>query len=101
MTRLIWDIFLRYHGIGRGGPVHIAVMEPGAGEWRTDFHVAVAFGIRRTNGDLSPDSWPGVREGESARYTERALAWTLEALWTYPQDLGLVEEKPRKGDKTK
>lgn len=89
-TRLVWDVFLKYHGLARNGPLAIFVSGPDITEFRSDFHLMVR---------IAPDNdgyWFGVREGPAAMFTEEALTWVLEALWLYQRELGLEDNTPKR-----
>jgi hypothetical protein len=91
ITHLVWDVFLKHHGLARNGPLTIYASGPDEEDYRSEFHLRV----RIAPGSLF--GWPGVREGEAAiRFSEDALAWVLEALWLYQKELGLEDKTPRR-----
>lgn len=92
-TRLVWDVFLKYHGLARNGPLAIFVSGPDITEFRSDFHLMVR---------IAPDNdgyWFGVREGPAALFTQEALTWVLEALWLYQRELDLEDHTPKRNKK--
>jgi predicted ArsR family transcriptional regulator len=89
-TRLVWDVFLKYHGLARNGPLGIFVSGPDIEEFRSDFHLKVKIAPGNDG------SWTGVREGQAANFTEEALTWVLEALWLYQRELGLEDNTPKR-----
>jgi len=93
-TRLVWDVFLKYHGFARNGPLAIFVSGPNIEDYRSDFHLQVRIAPWNYGG------WFGVREGQAAYFTEEALAWVLEALWIYQRELGLEDNTPRRRKKS-
>ena len=85
MTRFIWDVFLRWHGFARGGPLRVKVEPPGFETGRSDFYVEV----RVSNHDMlnKPPYYGSTYD--SMCDEEKALAWVLEAMVNYPAELGL------------
>lgn len=85
MTRFIWDVFLRWHGFARGGPLRVKVEPPGFETGRSDFYVEVFV----SNPDMfcHPQAFRGGLH--EMHPEERALAWVLEAMVNYPAELGL------------
>jgi hypothetical protein len=90
-TRLCWD-FMRYHGIGRGGPVEIYVRVPTLDSDVSEINVEV----RITNQDLIVGS-DGLMVSGDLEMTEKSLAWVLGALWVYGEELGLSTRTVKKG----
>lgn len=82
-TRLIWDVFLRYFGFGRGGALHVFVKVPDAGETFSEIKIDAHL-----SGALDPDDKIYVSSSINHGY-EDALSWVLTALFTYQVELGL------------
>lgn len=91
LTRMAWDVFLRYHGFARGGPLQVFAAMPGFDRGRSEFHFEVSI----TNEDLLIGPEGVLSEGE-CELAEEALAWLLEALVVYVNELGIATA-PRKG----
>jgi hypothetical protein len=85
MTQFIWNVFLRWHGFARGGPLRVKVEPPGFETGRSDFYVEVHVS--------NPDMFDHPYVFRSGTYEmepeEQALAWVLEAMVNYPTELGL------------
>ncbi|MBP7692254.1 MAG: hypothetical protein KA764_10070 [Anaerolineales bacterium] len=83
-TRLIWDGFLRYHGVTRHPDLAIYVQPPFVD--RTQSELRVVVDVRRslwiTRGTID-----GLALYELVN--EKALAWVLEAPFFYANELGL------------
>jgi hypothetical protein len=91
-TRLCWT-FLRRHGFGPGGPLGVRVIVPSFQDERSDVHVEVMFESGRFV--IGEDDLLTIGE---ARRTEDALAWVLDALWVYREELGLKPKQKQKGE---
>jgi len=81
VTKLIWDIFLRHFGFGRGGPLNVFVNIPDVGEKFSQITIDV---ILEKSKDVHLP-WASVQESY-----EDAISWMLTALIVYPVELGLV-----------
>ena len=81
VTKLIWDIFLRYFGFGRGGPLSVFVNIPDVGEKFSQITIGV---ILEKSEDIRLP-WTSTEESY-----EDAISWILTALIAYPVDLGLI-----------
>ncbi len=84
MTQFIWNVFLRWHGFARGGPLRIKVEPPGFETGRSEFYVEVSV----NNRDMLNNP-PYYRSFYDMCDEEKALAWVLEAMVNYPTELGL------------
>ena len=91
-TRLCW-LFLRRHGYGPGGPLEVRVIVPSFDEERSDVYVEVDI----ANSHLINGDNQLLARSEIWR-TELALAWVLEALWSYGEELGLKPKPKKKGE---
>lgn len=105
-TAMVWDVFLFYHGLGRGGPLIVNVRFPELGERRSD--VCVEVDIDREMEKylvLHTSIWLRDKKVE-----EVALAWILQSMILYPHMIGLGEKpwlvkpgktfgKKKKGDR--
>lgn len=81
VTRLVWDVFLRYFGFGRVGPLNVFVGIPDLAEKSSQITIDV---ILNKSEDLrSPSSSVDIPY-------EEAISWMLTALIMYPVDLGLA-----------
>lgn len=97
MTRVIWDVFLRHQGFGRGGPLRVAFLVPDFGDSRSDFYVHVWVAERKMfRRQRLPRFDYNKQEPE-----EEALAWVLEALVLYAYELGLGEHPWRTARKSR
>ncbi len=86
MTRVLWDVFLRYFGFSRGEALSVAFQAPDFDGRRSDYSVSVRIagdGLR-----LDPTLSCSMYE---KRIEERSLAWVLEALYLFAPELGLTE----------
>ena len=88
LTRMYWDVFLRYFDFGRGGPLEVRVRVPGFDDYRSDIYVQVSIRSNRFLSRYGED--PSDHERRNA---EAALAWVLEALWIYGEELALYERR--------
>ncbi len=92
LTHLAWDVFLRYHGFARGGPLKVFAAMPDFDDGRSDFY----FRVHIANPDLliGPD---GLLGRGAVDLAEEALAWVLESLFIYAEELGLSKSngKPK------
>ena len=80
VTKLLWDVFLRYFGFGRGGPLDVYVKIPELGDKASQIQIDVII----TNNDAIILPWTSKEETY-----EDAISWMLTALVMYPVDLGL------------
>ena len=80
VTKLVWDVFLRYFGFGRVGPLNVFVGIPDLAEKSSQITVDVILN-KKEDSRLQSSS-------EGAAY-EEAISWMLTALIIYPVDLGL------------
>lgn len=81
VTRLVWDVFLRYFGFGRVGPLNVFVGIPDLAEKSSQITIDVI--LDRTE-DLR-----SLSSSVEIPY-EEAISWMLTALIMYPVDLGLT-----------
>lgn len=90
LTKFFWDIFLRWHGLARGGPLKVVVQVPDFQDRRSEFYVMVRI---ENHNMVGYDRY--YEYTHSRKFTaETALAWVLEALFLYAYELGL-SDKPR------
>lgn len=83
-NRILWDVFLRFHGVGAMG-LNFRIELPGYIQGPQDVRVTVRLEVRLQN-------WLHERyRNNFAHNPEDSLAWVLEALLKYSYDLGLVE----------
>jgi len=90
ITKLVWDVFLRYFGFGRGGPLDVYVKIPDLGDNVSQIQIEVII----TKSDAITLPWTSAEETY-----EDAISWMLTALIMYPVDLGLsasLWSSPRK-----
>jgi len=80
VTKLLWDVFLRYFGFGRGGPLDVYVKIPDLGDKTSQIQIDVII----TKSDAITLPWTSAEETY-----EVATSWMLTALVMYPVDLGL------------
>ena len=80
VTKLLWDVFLRYFGFGRGGPLDVYVKIPDMGDKASQIQIDVII----TKSDSIALPWTSAEETY-----EDAISWMLTALVMYPVDLGL------------
>ncbi len=80
VTKLLWDVFLRYFGFGRGGPLDVYVKIPDLGDKASQIQIDVI--ITKSDAVILP--WTSAEETY-----EHAISWMLTALVMYPVDLGL------------
>jgi len=80
VTKLLWDVFMRYFGFGRGGPLDVYVKIPDLGDKASQIQIDVII----TNNDAVILPWTSADETY-----EDAISWMLTALVMYPMDLGL------------
>lgn len=83
-NRILWDVFLRFHGVGAMG-FNFRVELPGYSQGPQDVRVTIHF-----EGHIQYWLHEQYRN-IFAHYPEESLGWVLEALLKYPYDLGLVE----------
>lgn len=76
----MWDVFLRYFGFGRGGPLDIYVKIPELGNKASQIQIDVII----TNNDAVILPWTSKDETY-----EEAISWMLTALVMYSVDIGL------------
>lgn len=81
ITKLVWDVVLRYYGFGRGGPLNVFVGIPDLGEKSSQIIIDV---ILEKSEDIHLP-WTSAKETY-----ENAISWILTALIIYPVDLGLA-----------
>lgn len=81
VTKLLWDVFLRYFGFGRGGPLDVYVKIPDLGDKASQIKIDVII----TKSDAITLPWTSNEETY-----EDAISWMLTALVMYPVDLGLA-----------
>jgi hypothetical protein len=84
MTSLIWDVFLRYHGFSRGPAMNVSFMAPSYDDSRSDYWVDVVFLSNELKAMTHKSIYHQYKTEEAV-----ALAWVLEALYTYTEELGL------------
>lgn len=89
-TRMAWE-FLRYHGFGRGGPLSVLVVVPGFDSERSE----IFLGVSIRSQELIIDENGVYIDGDIPK-AETALAWVIEALWTYSTELE-INDRPGKG----
>ena len=77
----MWDVFLRYFGFGRGGPLNVYVKIPELGDKASQIQIDVII----TKSDAITLPWTSTEETYEA-----AISWMLTSLVTYPVDLGLA-----------
>lgn len=78
-TRIIWDVFLRQHGFGRGGALRASFQVPDFQDNRSDYWVEVQI-----TGDVRKEiSYIYLRE------KIEAISWMLSSLFIYPEELQL------------
>ncbi len=82
-NRILWDVFLRFHGLGDSQMI-ISIFPPNPHDEIADITVKVTF---KRNVDWI---WERYLKAASGHPTE-ALSWVLTALLKYPYDLGLAE----------
>lgn len=87
LTKLIWDIFLRYHGFSRGGALRVVIQVPDFQDRRSEFYTQV-----RIANDLMVDLDHLQSTRQRMRETEQALAWVVESLYHYADVLGLSDK---------
>lgn len=80
VTKLLWDVFLRYFGFGRGGPLEVYVKIPDLGDKTSQIRIDVII----TKSDAITLPWTSTEETY-----EDAISWMLTALVMYSADLGL------------
>ncbi len=82
-TKLIWGRILKYYGMTQGGWLRVWVVPPFAEYTRAEMHVLVQLGNWRMHSEL--------KEGadEEGKRLEAALAWVLDVLVVYAEELGL------------
>ncbi len=85
-TRMCWA-FLRRHGFGPNGPLRVTVEVPGFDSHRSDVYVDA----RISGTELLFDENELYMDNDRQR-TQAALSWVLEALWTYGEDLELIQK---------
>ena len=93
VTKLIWDVFLRYFGFGRVGPLNVFVGIPDLAEKSSQITVDV---ILDKGGDQRLQL-----SSEGISY-EEAISWMLTAVIVYPVDLGLTSSfwsQPKRKDR--
>lgn len=81
VTKLIWDVVLRYFGLGREGPLKVYVGIPDLGEKSSQIIIDV---ILNKSEDIR---LPAPIMDETY---ENAISWLLTALIMYPVDIGLT-----------
>lgn len=79
------EVFLRYHGLRNGGSLCVRVLAPWAEDSSGHFDFAVVLAPHVLMGDASGI----VPTQEEAVAAGIALAWVLQALFLYPEDLDL------------
>ena len=80
VTKLMWDVVLRYFGFGRGGPLNVIVGIPDLAEKSSQLTIDVF---------LSKDKIELPTTSMEELY-EDAISWMLTALIMYPVDLGFT-----------
>ena len=80
VTKLIWDVVLRYFGLGRVGPLNVFVGIPDLAEKSSQITIDVIL-------DKKED--PRLQSSSDGVSYEEAISWMLTALIIYPMDLGL------------
>lgn len=80
VTKLLWDVFLRFFGFGRGGPLDVYVKIPDLGDKASQIQIDVI--ITKSDSIILP--WTSAEETY-----EDAISWMLTALVMYAVDLGL------------
>ena len=92
LTKVFWDIFLRWHGLARGGPLKAVVQVPDFQDRRSEFYVWVNIDNHQMVGyeSLFGSYYDRIADARNA------LAWVLEALFLYAYELGL-SDKPGLG----
>lgn len=81
ITKLVWDVVLRYFGFGRGGPLNVFVGIPDLGDKSSQIRIDVI--LEKSEEMQLP--WTSAKETY-----EDAISWMLTALTMYPVDLGLA-----------
>lgn len=81
VTKLVWDVVLRYFGLGREGPLNVFVGIPDLAEKSSQITIDVIL-------DKSEELRLPWTSGEEPY--EDAISWMLTALIMYPVDLGLA-----------
>ena len=81
VTKLIWDVFLRYFGFGRVGPLNVFVGIPDLAEKSSQITIDVIL-------DKKED--PRLQSSSDGISYEEAISWMLTAVITYPVDLELI-----------
>lgn len=86
-TALIWR-FLKFYGFGPNGPLSASVQFPEFGDNRSDIFVEARVG-RVMLDEPNPSYY--ISFGQK-RPEELALGWVLEAMLTYPSELGIGQQ---------
>ncbi len=110
-NQLAWTL-LRHYGFGRGGPLQVQVKVPSFSDERSDIHLELRWeaetSMQQTYGLSLFDLEKPAQKGEYLPYWQSpvstknnwqvltAVAWLLNALWVYMEDLGLKPEETRK-----
>lgn len=97
VTQIHWDVFMRYHGLARGGPLIVNYVSPNIDDPRSDYYTDVRI--------LSQDMYLNPSRFVTDRYhkepEEVALGWVLDAYILYSVELGLGDKiwspKSKKG----
>jgi len=88
VTQIHWDVFLRYHGLARGGPLIVNYVSPNIDDPRSDYYTDVRI--------LSKDMYLNPPRFTTDRYhkepEEVALGWALDAYILYSVELGLGDK---------
>jgi hypothetical protein len=90
LTHVLWDVFLRWHGFYRGGPLIVSICPPNFEDMRrSDYYIYV----RIENWEMYNREKPRFRNyNREGLLEEQALAWILEALYLHGAELGLIEK---------
>jgi len=93
LTKIYWDIFLRWHNLARGGPLQVVIQVPDFQDRRSEFYVQIHI----TNNRMVDPPYQIVEKDRYSmtyrdRRAEEALAWVLEALYLYAYELGLTDK---------
>jgi len=82
-TAMLWR-FLKHYGFGPNGPLTVSVQFPEFGDSRSDIYVEARIGwIKLAN---PQPSYIGIG---NKKPEDVALSWVLEAMLTYPSELGI------------
>jgi len=110
-SHLAWTL-LRHYGFGRGGPLQVLIKVPSFNDERSDIHIDMKwetdssmqetyglalFALEKPSqkGEYLP-YWQSPSSNKNNWQVLTAVAWLLNALWVYMEDLGLQSVDARK-----